>query len=201
MRANKGRLPQVRVAAVLLALAFAAVAPQAAGNAAALSNIRIDNFGQVSAAYYRGAKPDGRDYSDLAALGVKTVIDLTDDGSAEEPAAVRSQGMQFYRIPMTTHETPSSEKVALFLKLVEAPANQPVYVHCQGGRHRTGVMTAVYRMTDEGWSADRAFTKMKQYNFGPDFLHAEFKNFVYAYHPPVRTPTAPAAILATQIGN
>ena len=29
---------------------------------------------------------------------------------------------------------------------------------------------------------------MKQYNFGADFLHPEFKQFVYAYH-----PVAPAA--------
>ena len=39
--------------------------------------------------------------------------------------------MTFHRIPMTTHETPSSAKVAQFLKLVNDPANQPVYVHCQ----------------------------------------------------------------------
>ena len=38
--------------------------------------IRIDNFGEVNANYFRGAQPQGRDYADLAALGVKTVIDL-----------------------------------------------------------------------------------------------------------------------------
>ena len=36
-------------------------------------------------------------------------------------------------------------------------------------------------MTHDGWTADRAFAEMKQYKFGADFLHAEFKNFVYAY--------------------
>jgi tyrosine-protein phosphatase SIW14 len=72
--------------------------------------------------------------------------------------------------------------VAQFLSLVDDAARQPVYVHCVGGRHRTGVMTAVYRMTGEGWSADKAFAEMKQYKFGADFLHAEFKQFVYGYH-------------------
>jgi len=57
-----------------------------------------------------------------------------------------------------------------------------VYVHCAGGRHRTGVMTAAYRMTHDGWTADQAFKEMKQYGFGADFLHPEFKQFVYAYH-------------------
>jgi tyrosine-protein phosphatase SIW14 len=97
---------------------------------------------------------------------------------------------------MTTHETPSAAKLAQFLELVNDPANQPVYVHCQGGRHRTGVMTAVYRMTKDGWTADRAFAEMKQYKFGADFLHSEFKDFVYAYH-----VTAPAVVATTKAAS
>jgi protein tyrosine/serine phosphatase len=175
-------------AAILLGLSLAMpVAAQSAHavpsiQANAAASIRIDNFGRVNPNYYRGAQPEGHDYADLAALGVKTVIDLTQDGDAGEPGIVQGLGMKFYRIPMTTHETPSTEKVAQFLKLVEDPANQPVYVHCQGGRHRTGVMTAVYRMTDDHWAADQAFSEMKQYKFGADFLHSEFKDFVYGYH-------------------
>jgi len=145
-------------------------------------NVAIDNFGRVNAQYYRGAQPTGRDYADLATLGIRTIIDLTQDGDSRESGLVQSAGMKFYRIPMTTHEPPSSDKIAQFLELVDNPANQPVYVHCQGGRHRTGVMTAVYRMVNEGWTADRAFAEMKQYKFGPDFLHSEFKEFVYGYH-------------------
>jgi len=162
-----------------LALPGAARADSTRSN---VSNVRIDNFGRVNANYYRGAQPEGRDYADLKAFGIKTVIDLTQDGDSQEPATVERLGMKFYRIPMTTHERPSSAKIAQFLKLVEDPANQPVYVHCQGGRHRTGVMTAVYRMTDDGWTANQAFAEMKQYKFGADFLHSEFKDFVYGYH-------------------
>ena len=176
MRPNSKPL-RTSVAAALLALSL--VLPAAAQN---LSNVRIDNFGRVNANYYRGAQPEGRDYADLAALGIKTVIDLTQDGDASERSIVQHTGLKFYRIPMTTHETPSEEKLVQFLKLVNDPANQPVYVHCQGGRHRTGVMTAVYRMTDDGWSADQAFAEMKKYKFGADFLHSEFKDFVYSYH-------------------
>ena len=42
-------------------------------------------------------------------------------------------------------------------------------------------MTAAYRMTHDGWNGDKAFAEMKQYKFGADFLHAEFKKAVYAY--------------------
>lgn len=91
--------------------------------------------------------------------------------------------MTFYRISMTTHVPPTRDQIAQFLQIVNDPAQQPVYVHCKGGKHRTGVMTAVYRMEHEGWANDQAFREMKRYKFGWDFLHAEFKDFVYDYRP------------------
>jgi len=169
----------------------AAPAPPASAGAVDLSAIRIDNFGRVNANYYRGAQPEGRDYEALAALGVRTVVDLTsDDADVAEPASAKRAGLAYFQIPMTTHEAPSSAKIDQFLKIVNDPANQPVYVHCVGGRHRTGVMTAVYRMTQDGWSADQAFQEMKRFKFGADFLHSEFKTFVYGYHPEVASAAA-----------
>ena len=84
---------------------------------------------------------------------------------------------------MTTHAAPTAEQIATFLALVNDGQNQPVYVHCTGGRHRTGVMTAIYRMSGEGWTAERAFQEMKQYKFGADILHPEFKRFIYTFQP------------------
>src|SRR6476659_7023287 len=171
-----------------LSLAIPAAAQTASAIAqrstANLSRIRIDNFGQINANYYRGAQPKGQDYADLAAIGVKSVIDLTDDDTdATEPSMVQRAGMKAFHISMNTHTPPSKEQLAQFFKIVNDPANQPVYVHCVGGKHRTGVMTAAYRMTAEGWNAPKAFAEMKQYNFGADFLHPEFKSFVYAFKP------------------
>ena len=108
--------------------------------------------------------------------------------------------MRFFRIPMTTSDRPDGNAVAQFLKLVNDPANQPVYVHCVGGRHRTGVMTAAYRMTHDGWNGDKAFAEMKQYKFGADFLHPEFKAFVQAYRP-ATAATATAAVASTKVGG
>jgi len=187
-------IPAYVIAATFIALSTMGAAAQTGVNGQ-LSNIGIDNFGRVNANYFRGAQPVGGDYADLAALGVKTVIDLTSDGEAREPEMVKSAGMKFYRIPMTTHVSPTDEQVAQFLKLVNDPVNQPVFVHCQGGRHRTGVMTAVYRMTANGWAADQAFAEMKSYRFGADFLHSEFKSFVFAYKPPTMLAASPAETL------
>jgi len=146
------------------------------------ARVRIGNFGKINDNYYRGAQPGTRDYSDLASIGVKTVIDLTRDGRSDEQGLVESAGMKFYRIPLTTSDRPSDDAIEQFLKVVNDPANFPVFVHCQGGRHRTGVMTAVYRMTQNGWTADRAYEEMKQYHFEGFPSHPVLKKFVFDYY-------------------
>jgi len=193
--------------AAALMLAFSIAAPAAAQTSgaplksatAAQPRIRIDNFGQVNANYYRGAMPKGQDFADLAALGVKTLIDLTgDDLQGAERTLTERAGMKFFRIPMTTHVPPTTTELASFMKIVTDPANQPVFVHCVGGRHRTGVMTAAYRMTRDGWTAEQAFKEMKKYDFGADFLHAEFKQFVYGYTATIADHVASPAVAPTK---
>ena len=185
-------------ALLVAAPAEEAVRPSPAPTVTSLPKLRIDNFGQVNAAYYRGSQPAGDDYAQLAAFGVKAVVDLQADGQADEQQLVEKAGMKFFRIPMTTHKAPTVDELASFLTLVNNPANQPVYVHCAGGRHRTGVMTAAYRMTHDGWTADQAFKEMKQYKFGAEFLHPEFKKYVYAFRSePLSTSPADGAIATT----
>jgi protein tyrosine/serine phosphatase len=183
-----------RISAVAaLALSFAAGSAAQTTIGPAHSAIGIENFGRINDNYYRGAQPRGRDFSDLAAFGIKTVIDLTHDGDASEPAAVASAGMNFHRIPMTTQSRPADEAVVQFLKLVSDPANFPVYVHCQGGRHRTGVMTAIYRMIHDQWTAERAYQEMLKYEFNKGFGHGALKAFVYDYYTKLRQATAAAS--------
>jgi protein tyrosine/serine phosphatase len=177
------RIAMRKCAAMLLILLSISGRILAQSNAAAnLTRVRIDNFGRINDSYYRGAQPDARDYPDLASIGIKTVIDLTQDGREDEQALVERAGLKFYRIPLTTSDQPADAAVAKFLKLVNDPANQPVYVHCQGGRHRTGVMTAVYRMTHDGWTAEHAYAEMKQYRFEGFPGHPTLKHFVYDYY-------------------
>lgn len=174
---------------ISLGLTFDASA-QAPIRAITPHSIDIYNFARVKDDYYRGGQPLADDYADLAAIGVETVISLTngEDGRAEEQAMVEKHGMTYVHIPMTTRTPPTDEQIAAFLAAVDADG--AVYVHCVGGRHRTGVMTAIYRMTKDGLSGDQAFREMKQYKYGPDFLHPEFKKFVYKYQPKATSAVA-----------
>src|SRR6185503_11852875 len=138
----------LRKTAVSIVLGLSLVTPVIAQRP---SQIRIENFGKVNEQYYRGAQPAGRDFADLKSLGVKLVIDLAREGDRYEASNVEAAGMRFVRIPLSTGDAPSNAAIDDFLKLVNDPANQPVYVHCMGGRHRTGALTAVYRMAHDGW--------------------------------------------------
>ena len=199
MGAHKARVRVLSACFVAVSFtvpAIAQTATPAASVQAALSRIRIGNFGKINNNYYRGAQPKGSDYRDLAALGVKTIIDLQKDGPSNEAGLVTGAGMKFVRIGMTTSEAPTDAQIAQFFEIVTNPANQPVYVHCAGGRHRTGTMTALYRMTFDGWNAAQAYTEMKQFRFEGFPDHPVLRNYVYAYHPAL--PKQPA-VLATSI--
>lgn len=165
--------------AVVCLLSTLAVALAAQRDA---SKIKVKNFGCINENYYRGAQPRERDYADIAAAGVKTIVDLQEDGEAREQQLVEAAGMKFYRIGLSDSSWPSPEKAAQFLKIVNDPKNQPVFIHCHGGKHRAGAMTAIYRMTHDGWSADRAYSEMKQYDFESGFGHSALKAFVYDYY-------------------
>src|SRR6188474_962887 len=140
-------------------------------------NVKIKNFGQMDDRFFRGARPKDEDYKALAELGVKTVIDLTDNSRAQEQPAVEAAGLRYINIPMVDKSYPSIEQVNEFLKVVNDPETGKFFVHCAGGRHRTGVVGAVYRFNHDGWNLEQALAEMNQYDFGSGFGHGKQKDF------------------------
>ena len=154
MRTN--RIPVYRYAAVVIAALSLAAASSAQPNGPApIANIRIDNFGKINDNYYRGAQPDGRDYADLAALGVRTVIDLTKDGRSDEQGMVERAGMKFYRIELTTTDRPADTAVARFLELGEQ-SGEPARLRALPGRAASHRGHDSCLPDDSGWVELRA---------------------------------------------
>ena len=168
------------VQAGLLALAcnFISVASASAKTAPTFPNIAIKNFGQMDERFFRGAQPGEGDFKALAALGIKTIIDLRDDPTSYEKREAEAAGMRYVNIPMSDSNRPRDEQIDQFLKLANDPATGRFFVHCAGGRHRTGVMGAVYRMTHDGWGFDQAYKEMKNYDFYTRFGHGSLKDYV-----------------------
>ena len=150
------------------------------------SSIKIKNFGQMDERFYRGAQPKEKDYKDLAALGIKTIIDLTDEPKPYEQSLVESLGMKYINIPMIAKKYPTEEATKMFLKFAGDPATGKFFVHCAGGRHRTGAMGAVYRFQFYQWNFEQVYAEMKKYDFYTNWGHGAFKDFVQDYYEKIR---------------
>ena len=180
-------------ATVVIVLAIGAGALAKTHSDPAFANIKIRNFGKMDDRFYRGAQPKQEDFADLKNLGVKTVIDLQDSPTSFEKRAVEVLVMRYVNIPMSDSSYPKQESIDAFLKLVNDPSTGVMYVHCAGGRHRTGVMGAVYRFNVNHWSYDQAYAEMKDYDFYTRFGHGDLKTFVEDYARNLQNNTAAAA--------
>lgn len=140
----------------------------------------LPNFGVVVSDWlYRGAQPTDAGFAELKKLGVEIVVNLRNeiDQIARERTLVEAQGVQYVSIPWRGKEDPKTEQVAQFLDLLRDNPKRKVFVHCERGAERTGVMVACYRISREHWTAERALTEMEAYHFrGLRFGH--LKRFV-----------------------
>jgi tyrosine-protein phosphatase SIW14 len=154
--------------------------------AAQAAGVDLPNFGQINDHYYRGAQPTPRQYDDLKAIGVKTIVDLRDDAQPYANPSAERDGLRYFNLPLNDKRYPPEDAASRFLQIVNDQENWPVYVHCAGGRHRTGAMTAVYRMTVDGWELNRAYAEMKQYDFYTRMGHKPYKRYVENYYRDLR---------------
>ena len=174
------RFSPTLIAALSLVFAFAALACAKEKNSS-FPDVKISNFGQMDERFYRGARPKPEDLKNLAALGINTVIDLTDNSMKREKPAVEAAGMRYVNIPIVDKTNPSAEQISEFLKVTNDPATGKFYVHCAGGRHRTGVMAAIYRFNHDNWNYDQAYAEMKKYDFYTSNGHGGQLDFIQDY--------------------
>ena len=120
----------------------------------------------------------------LKALKIKTVINLMEESpEAELPATffdrskvsekeiceemgVNFRFMQVELINPRYLPEKRPKTMETFIEIMNNPDNYPVLIHCRAGLHRTGVLTAMYRMEFDGWSKEKAWKEMKAHGFG-----------------------------------
>lgn len=168
---------------LLVATLFVADLPAVGQFTASVAPVPFKNFGKINDHYYRGSQPVADQFKQLQELGIKTIIDLRQDSLDEAAEWARTAGLKYINIALTTKRAATREQTEEFLKLVSDEANWPVFVHCKGGRHRTGQMTAIYRITQDGWTADQAYEEMKKFDFEDSFFYPRtLKKYVYSYY-------------------
>jgi tyrosine-protein phosphatase SIW14 len=127
----------------------------------------LPNFGRVAENLYRGAQPTPEGFNTLRAMGVGIVVNFRENhGETEkEKREVESLGIQYVGIPWSANDEPSNAQIVEFLDLVRAHPNTKIFVHCQRGADRTGVMIAAYRIAVEHKSVAEAVSEMRQYHY------------------------------------
>ena len=76
--------------------------------------------------------------------------------------ALAGLGLNSYRLRAKQWH-PENEDVVRAMKVILTPEYQPVFVHCQAGKDRTGLVVAVYRILVDGWSVDDAIAERKTF--------------------------------------
>ena len=135
-----------------------------------ISYAKIDRFAEVDPGIYRGAQPEVvSDYQILQRLGVKTIIDVRKDSTVNDERKIAERmGFDFISIPIDGFFGAPMSYFHRAVDLISDPAYQPVFIHCQLGHDRTGVIVGLYRVHKEHWSPAQAYGEML--NFGYNFL-------------------------------
>lgn len=163
----------ISVAALLLALAAAPRSESGTNDAispahAPAKKIAMDgvaNAGEVTPLLYRGAQPSREGFSALAKNGIAIDVDLRFEGNrAGEKQAAEAAGLQYVALPWSCHY-PSDATVQKFLTVIHENPDKKIFVHCQHGVDRTGMMIAAYRMAEQNWNAEEARREMIAFGF------------------------------------
>jgi tyrosine-protein phosphatase SIW14 len=156
---------------------------------------RVYRSGQMTADGFREA---------CRRYGIKTVINLQDD---ETHTAVDERDPPLPQNPLNKAQKRQSEVldeygvryvqldgsalnadgaggrpvlVDQFLEVMDDEANYPVLLHCKAGLHRTGLMTAIYRMEYEKRGRGEALEELKANGFG-EFKATDANEYVKEY--------------------
>ena len=102
-------------------------------------------------------------FEQLAKMHVEIVVDLRGNRK-DERDVITKLGMQYVPIPWFCMR-PKDIVIAQFLSLLRDNPDKKVFVHCNTGIDRTGMMVAAYRMAEEKWSAQEAMQEMQAFGF------------------------------------
>lgn len=149
---------------IALLLAFTALAGCEIADAERAAGVEIPAFAQLDEGFYRGGQPTPEGIRQLAQRGVKTIVSLRYHyrGMEEERALAESLGMRWVNLPMWYWWRPSGTQIRRFLTIAADPAQRPVFVHCRQGRNRAGIMSALYRITQQGWAPADAYAESRR---------------------------------------
>jgi protein tyrosine phosphatase (PTP) superfamily phosphohydrolase (DUF442 family) len=114
----------------------------------------------------------------LRRYGIRTVLNLQEESPDPEfPDGMRESQIcrrlgarfEFIFVDLVCRwQSPEQQPTSLerLYELLDDPSNYPLLIHCRAGLHRTGILTAIYRMEYERWTLAEAMAELKDHGFG-----------------------------------
>jgi protein tyrosine phosphatase (PTP) superfamily phosphohydrolase (DUF442 family) len=117
-------------------------------------------------------------------FGLRTIVNVQDDfpdpdifvsfwssNTIKESELCRQLGVRYVHLApglISRRRIPAERPEAIdqFLALMDEESTYPVLIHCKAGLHRTGLLSAIYRMEYQGWPTGAAYREMKAHGFG-----------------------------------
>jgi protein tyrosine/serine phosphatase len=132
----------------------------------------VPNLHRITEGLYRSEQPTALGMKNLEKLGIRTVINLryfNDDKDEVKGTSLRTE-----RTKILTWRIGDKHVVEVMNMLGKAE-NGPFLIHCQHGADRTGLMTAMYRILEQGWTPDDALKELTDGGFG---YHSMWTNII-----------------------
>ncbi|MCE9565895.1 MAG: dual specificity protein phosphatase family protein [Planctomycetes bacterium] len=192
------RMPNVARWILAVVVAVVAIAPPIAFFR--FQYIHAKRFREVTPErFYRSGQMTAAGLREIVAKnGIKTVINLQHEepdpmlldrwmgsGVVRESELCHDLGVKYLLltpdvIPKNLPKDQVPPVVDEFLSILDNEANYPVLIHCKAGLHRTGRLTAIYRMEYHGWSQGEALRELRANGYG-NFMASEADEFIIQF--------------------
>ncbi|RLV91047.1 Tyrosine-protein phosphatase SIW14 [Spathaspora sp. JA1] len=126
-----------------------------------------ENFAPIINKIYRSSFPQPNNFSFIKTLNLKSILCLIpEDYPQLHDEFLKHENIKLFQLGMSGNKEPfvkiSSDLITEAIRIVLNPENQPILIHCNRGKHRTGCLVGVIRRL-QNWSLTIIFDEYRKF--------------------------------------
>jgi protein tyrosine/serine phosphatase len=132
----------------------------------------VPNLHRITPLLYRSEQPTALGMQNLEKMGIRTVINLR--AFNDDDDEVRGTQLRTQRTRILTWNVDDKHVIEV-MRMLKDVDNGPFLIHCQHGADRTGLMSAMYRILEQGWKPEEALAELTEGGYG---YHSMWRNIL-----------------------
>ncbi len=132
----------------------------------------VSSLYKITDYLYRSDQPTEEGMKNFEKMGIKTVINLRTFHSDLDK--IKKTGLLHEELSVKPWHI-EDEDVIRVLQIIKKRENGPFLMHCWRGADRLGLMVAMFRIVEQGWTKDEAIQEMVKGGYG---FHATWRNII-----------------------